>query len=98
MKPYALNPFLGLRSSVANPNGQGCSDCGNFVRNRIHGYLQNQGGYSKLYQSVPVECYPFPSSKVAGIVIKDISNFYVPDHGGKNINVCVGTYYNSSFG
>lgn len=101
--------FLGLRTSIAEPPPNSARDCQNFVRNQTLGLLTQAPGYSQKFPdggtNLPQNeddnnpnflfrpIYGFTSN----IVFENIHNFYLSDHGGKNISVVIGKYTKAAF-
>lgn len=86
MERVPIINFGGLQTSLANPALGSAKSLQNFVRHRHRGWLEQMDGYAKKYD------LPTAKAKQSNLAFVDFHNFYVPDHGGQNITVVVGTY------
>ena len=100
--------FKGLRTSIGDPAPNSAIGCRNVVRSKKLGHLELGIPYefrfptedANLPQSGDLEIsnYLNPAiHKMTNLVFENVHNFYVPDHGGRNITVVVGTYTKTGF-
>ena len=100
--------FKGLRTSIGDPAPNSAISCRNVVRSKKLGHLELGIPYefrfptedANLPQSGDLEIsnYLNPAiHKITNLVFENVHNFYVPDHGGRNITVVVGTYTKTGF-
>lgn len=86
MQPYPVVNHLGLKTALPQPPGNSAKSVQNFVRHPHNGWLEQADGYGQKY------ALPASDTYTTLISIQDIHNFYVKEHGGKQITICVGTY------
>lgn len=108
-KVVIYQDFLGLRTSIANPPGNSLKDCSNLVRFRREGLLEQADGYKQKFETAPESSLPQVTNaagtnyfdpaiyKISNLIWRDIHNLFIPDHGGKNVSVAVGTYTKTGF-
>ena len=100
-QPFHVHPFLGLRGSVALPNGKGASSMKNFIRNGVRGYLEKAFGYGTKFAESDepmVGEMPAASEGMSSVVFQDIASMYVSEHGGKYVTIVVATCARSYLG
>jgi hypothetical protein len=86
MGTVSINSFSGMHSSLGNP-AIGTAQAGkSMVRNRTRGWLELPDGYAQRY-AVPVA-----DTYNTLIIEKDIAHLHVPEHGGQNVSIFIGTY------
>lgn len=89
-----LHKFDGLVTSVGNPAFGSARSMKNCIRHRHRGWLEQPDPYGlKFADGLPTND---AAKKISNLVIKDIHNFSVTEHGGANITVVVGTYRKTS--
>ncbi|GEM_PF-7117068 len=100
--------FLGLRSSIADPPSNSAKNMSNLVLHRRRGILEQADGYGLKFPDGVTDLpqvtdatkpnYIDPAiHKITALTWENIHNFFVPDHGGRNITVAVGKYTKASF-
>jgi hypothetical protein len=92
VESFDITKFLGLKTSLAQPPGNSAKAIQNLVRFRHPGWLEQADGYAKKYDLPTTDA----AKNISNVVITDIKNFYVKEHGGQNITVAVGTYTKES--
>lgn len=86
MELFRTTEHLGLKTALPQPPGNSAKALSNFVRHPHNGWLEQADGYG------PKFTLPVSDTYTTLISIQDIHNFYVKEHGGQQITVCVGTY------
>lgn len=111
MKPETVlfTEFLGLQTSLGEPAPNSARALSNLVRNRHVGDLELPIPYNLKFVSDNIASLPQVLElersnfldpaihKISNLEFENIHNFYVPDHGGKNITVAIGTYRKTGF-
>lgn len=111
MRPETVvfREFRGLQTALGEPAPNSAKNCRNLVRNRRLGDLELGVPYgykfpsdigSSLPQVVDLEKNHWLDPaihKISNLVFENIHNFYVPEHGGRNITVAIGTYRKTAF-
>jgi hypothetical protein len=90
MQQFEISNFRGLVTSEASPSVRTAKALKNFLRHKKRGELWEALGYAKKYGSLPENDGSL--RKISALSWKDIHNFWVPEHGGRNVTVLVGTY------
>ena len=91
MKLDKIIDFGGLATSLANPPFNSAKDAKNFETYKTKGWLTNSQGYLLKY-ALPT----LTNTNISSFVPVDFKNFYVPDHGGKNVTCLLATYRKTS--
>jgi len=100
--------FLGLNTSIGDPPSNSAKNISNLVLHRRRGILEQADGYGLKFPDGETDLpqvtdpakpnYIDPAiHKISSLTWENIHNFFVPDHGGRNITVAVGKYTKASF-
>jgi len=101
--------FFGLQTNVGNARPGTAAVLKNFMRNQKRGWLNAGQGYFKKFVSDTDNGLPQTTDNagdnyldpaihgISNLVWKDVHNFYVPENGGADVTVAVGTYRKAKF-
>lgn len=89
-----IDNFKGVHTSTGLPDPAHAQQVINFTRVNHRGWLEFSPGHQSILGLPQVS----ELHGVSNIQIKDLQTIYVPDHGGQNIRVLLGTYTKTSHG